>query len=52
MFVPTPAVSYIKVALAIAVQNDWLLCHFDFEQAFVQVKLDTDVYMKLPYGFG
>ena len=51
-FALTPTVSSIKVALAIAVQNDWPLYHFDVKQAFVQVKFDTDVYMKLPYGCG
>ena len=51
-FAFTPTVSSIKVALAIAVQNDWPLYHFDVKQAFVQAKLDTDVYMKLPYGCG
>ena len=49
-FAPTPTVSSIQVALAIAVQNDWPLYHFDVKQAFVQAKLDTDV--KLPYGCG
>ena len=52
MFAPTPAVSFIKVALAIAVQNDWPLYHFYVEQALVQAKLDTNVYMKLPCGCG
>ena len=47
-FASTPTVSSIKVALAIAVQNDWPL----YQQAFVQAKLDTDVYMKLPHGCG
>ena len=51
-FASTPTVSSIKVALVMAVQNDWPLYHFDAEQAFVQAKLDTDVYMKLPYGCG
>ena len=51
-FVPTLTVSSIKVALAIAVQNDWPLYHFDVKQAFVQVNFDTGVYMKLPYGCG
>ena len=50
-FASTPTVSSNKVALAIAVQNDWPLYHFDVKQAFVQAKLDTDVYMKLPYGY-
>ena len=49
-FAPTPTVSSIKVALTIAVQNNWPLCHFDVKQVFVQAKLDTDVSMKLPYG--
>ena len=51
-FAPTPTVSSIKVALAIVEQNDWLLYHFDVKQAFVQEKLDTDVYTKLPYDCG
>ena len=49
-FAPTPTWSPIKVALVIAVQNDWPLYHFDVKQAFVQAKLGTDVYMKLPCG--
>ena len=47
-FSPTPTVSSIKVALAIALQNDWSLYNFDVKQAFVQAKLDTDIYIKLP----
>ena len=49
---PTPTVSSIKVALATAVQNDRPLYPFDVKQAFVQEKLDIDVYIKLPYGGG
>ena len=51
-FAPIPTVPSRKVALAIAVQNDWPVYHFNVKQAFVQAKLDTDVYMKLPYGCG
>ena len=51
-FAPTPTVSSIKVALAIAMQNDWLLYHFGVKQAFVQAKLDTGVYLKLSCGCG
>ena len=48
-----PVYYSLKGALAIAMQNDWLLYHFDVKQAFVQEILDTDVYMKLPsYGLG
>ena len=50
---PTPTVSSIKkVALAIAVQNDWPLYHFNVKQAFGQAKPGINVYMKLPYGCG
>ena len=42
-FAPTPTVSSIKVALAIAVQNDWPFYNFDVKQVSVQAKLDTDV---------
>ena len=49
-FAPTPTVSSTKVA--IAVQNDWPVYHFDVKQVFVQAKLDTDVYIKLPHGCG
>ena len=51
-FAPTPSVSSIKVAIAIAVQNGWPLYHLDVQQAFVRAPLDTDVYMKLPAGCG
>ena len=51
-FSPTSNVSSIKVALAIAVQNDWPLYHFDVKHAFVKEKLDTDVYMKRLNGCG
>ena len=51
-FAPAPTVLSMKVTIAIAVQNDWSLCHFDVKQAFVQAKLDPDVYMQLPYGCG
>ena len=47
-----PTVSSIKVALVSAVRNDWPLYHLDVKQAFGQAKLDTDVYIKLPYGCG
>ena len=48
MFASTPTVPFIKLVLAIALQNDRSLYHFDVKQAFVQAKLDTDVYIKLP----
>ncbi|CAM9682620.1 unnamed protein product, partial [Sphacelaria rigidula] len=40
----------IKLVMAVAVQEEWPLYHFDVTQAFVQAEMDTDVYMRLPEG--
>ncbi|CAM9316399.1 unnamed protein product, partial [Sphacelaria rigidula] len=37
----------IKLVMAVAVQEEWPLHHFDVTQAFVQAEMDTDVYMRL-----
>ena len=37
---------------AIACELDLHVCHFDVEQAFVQSKLDGDVFLRLPRGYG
>ena len=37
---------------AIACELDLDVCHFDVEQAFVQSKLDEDVFLRLPRGCG
>ncbi|CAM9238962.1 unnamed protein product [Sphacelaria rigidula] len=39
-----------KLLMAVAVQEGWPLYHFDVTQAFVQAKMITDVYMRLPEG--
>ena len=44
-FAPTPTVSSIKVALAIAVQNDWPLYHFDVTQAFLVRQNSTPTFI-------
>ena len=51
-FAPTPSTSSIRLVVAVAVENDLDLNHFDAEQAFVQSKLDTDIYLKMPPGCG
>ena len=48
----TPAMSSIKLVMAVAVQEGWPLYHFDVEQHFVRAKMDTNVFMKLPNGCG
>ncbi|CAM9683169.1 unnamed protein product, partial [Sphacelaria rigidula] len=36
--------------MAVAKQRGWPLYHFDVTQAIVRVKMDTNVFMKLPGG--
>ena len=42
----------IRLIVALACKYDLELLHFDIEQAFVQSKLDHEVFMKLPPGCG
>ncbi|CAM9762824.1 unnamed protein product [Sphacelaria rigidula] len=49
-FAATPFMVSIKLVIAVAVQEEWPLYHFDVTQAFVQPRMDTDVYMRLPEG--
>ncbi|CAM9401990.1 unnamed protein product, partial [Sphacelaria rigidula] len=36
--------------MAVAVEEEWPLYHFDVTQALVQAEVDTDAYMRLPEG--
>ena len=51
-FSPCPCVPSICLLTAIACELELDLCHFDAEQAFVQSKLDKDVYLRMPQGCG
>ena len=42
----------MRLLSAIACELDPDVCHFDVEQAFVQPKLDEDVFLRLPIGCG
>ena len=42
--------SCVRLLSAIACELDLDVCHFDVEQAFVQSKLDEDVFLRLPRG--
>ena len=42
----------MRLLNAIACELDLDVCHFDVEQAFVQSKLDEDVFLRLPRGCG
>ena len=52
MFAPTVSSSCVRLLSAIACELDLDVCHFDVEQAFVQSKLDEDVFLRLPRGCG
>ena len=41
-----------RLVTAIACELGLDLCHFDAKQAFVQSKLDEDVYLRMPQGCG
>ena len=42
--------SCVRLLRAITCELDLDVCHFDVEQAFVQSKLDGDVFLRLPKG--
>ena len=42
----------MRLLSAITCELDLDVCHFDVEQAFVQSKLDEDVFLRLPKGCG
>ncbi|CAM9200934.1 unnamed protein product [Sphacelaria rigidula] len=49
---PTPPTTTNRVDAAVACAEGKTIFHFDVEQAFVQSKLEDDVYMRLPPGLG
>ena len=49
---PCPCVPSIRLLTAIACELGLNLCHFDAEQVFVQSKLDEDIYLCIPQGYG
>ena len=51
-FAPTVSSSCVRLLSAIACELDLDVCRFDVEQAFVQSKLDEDVFLRLPRGCG
>ena len=51
-FAPTVSSSCVLLLSAIACKPDLDVCHFDVERAFVQSKLDEDVFLRLPKECG
>ena len=51
-FAPTVSSSCVRLLSAIACECDLDLCHFDVDRAFVQSRLDGNVFLRLPRGCG
>ena len=51
-FAPTMSSSCVRLLSAIACECDLDLCHFDVDQAFVQPRLDENVFLRLPRRYG
>ena len=51
-FAPTRSAASMKIAVAVANENGWLLRHLDVKQAFIQAHMDEAVYMRLHAGCG
>ena len=47
-FAPTASSFWVRLLSVIACELDLNVCHFDAEQAFVQSKLDEDVFLRFP----
>ena len=50
-FLPAVRISSIRALLAIAIQNDMLIHQMDVVTAFLNGKLDEDIYMQQPDGY-
>ena len=51
-FAPTPASASVKFLADVANEYGPKIFRFDVAQGFVRVKLDLEIYMKLPDGCG
>ena len=49
-FAPVARMSSLRTILALAARNDWPIEVFDFNSAFLNSKLDEDIFMQLPPG--
>jgi Reverse transcriptase (RNA-dependent DNA polymerase). len=50
-FAPAIAFSMVRIFLITSIMFKWHTCSIDFSNAFVQAKLDEDMWIHLPRGF-
>jgi hypothetical protein len=50
-FAPVIAFSTVRIFLITSIMFKWYTCSIDFSNAFVQAKLDEDIWIHLPRGF-
>lgn len=51
VFAPVARLETVRIILALAGSNDWLVHHLDVKSAFLNGKLDEEVYVLQPEGF-
>jgi len=47
---PVPSAATTRAIFAVAAANDWEIHHFDVKTAFLNAKMDKEMYIKLPDG--
>jgi hypothetical protein len=50
-FAPVTKLASLRTILALSARNDWPIEVFNFDSAFLNGKLDEEIYMQLPPGF-
>jgi len=51
VFAPIAKWKVVRMIVALAANNEWILVHLDVVTAFLNDDLKEVVYMKVPYGF-
>lgn len=51
MFAPVARLDSVRLLLALATQEDWLVHHLDVKSAFLNGELKEEVYVTQPPGY-